>query len=118
MKIKVIYLVLLLLTAPFAHSQNLDRRGWLGVQFENLPAEEVQNLKLSQAGAVIVIQVIEGSSADVAGVRINDIIVECNGKAITQINDLLAVASQTAVPALNEARADFYFSQTPIMDCC
>jgi uncharacterized protein len=91
---RIIYIVLLLLTAAFTHSQNLARRGWLGVHFENLPAEEVQNLKLSQAGAVKVQQVIEGSSADLAGVLANDIIVECNGKAITQISDLSAVASE------------------------
>lgn len=94
MKNFIFHFVLLLLTATFAHSQNLHRRGWLGVHFENLPTEEVQNLKLSQIGAVKVLQVIEGSSADAVGIRINDIIVECNGKAITQIGDLSAVASE------------------------
>jgi uncharacterized protein len=91
---RIIYIFFLLLTATPAHSQNLERRGWLGVQFENLPIEEVKNLKLSQAGAVIVVQVIEGSSANLAGVLAKDIIVECNGKAITQISDLSAVASE------------------------
>lgn len=93
MKRTILFLVLLLFAITFAHSQNLQRKGWLGVHFENLPAEETQKLKLSQEGAVKVLQVIEGSSASVAGVKVNDIIVECNGKTIAHISDLSAVAS-------------------------
>jgi uncharacterized protein len=94
MKNKILFLILLLLAATFTHSQNLQRRGWLGVQFENLSPEEVSELKLLQAGAVRVLQVIEGSSAEMSGVRENDIIIECNGQAITQIGDLTAVAAE------------------------
>jgi uncharacterized protein len=93
MKLSIQFFLILLFTTTITHSQNLQRRGWLGVQFENLPAEETRNLKLSQAGAVKVLQVIEGSSASVAGIKVNDIIFECNGLAITQVSDLSEVAS-------------------------
>lgn len=97
MKSKMFHLAMLMLAATFTHSQNLQRRGFLGVYFENLSVEEVRTLKLSQAGAVIVQQVIEGGSADLAGVLANDIIVECNGKVITEISDLSAVVSAFTV---------------------
>jgi uncharacterized protein len=93
MKNTTLILGLLLFASTFAHAQNLQRKGWLGVQFENLAAEDVKKLKLSQNGAVKVVQVIENSSASSAGVLENDVIVECNGTLITQISDLSTVAS-------------------------
>jgi uncharacterized protein len=89
----IILQLLLLFAATVAHSQNLQRKGWLGVHFENLQSEETQRLNLTQSGAVKVLQVIEGSTASHAGIEVNDIIVECNGKTILEISDLLAIAS-------------------------
>ena len=85
---------LLLIAVTFARSQNLHRKGWLGVYFENLSAEEIQKLKLSQDGAVKVLQVIEGSSASDAGIWPNDIITGCNGVIITHTGDLSEAASE------------------------
>ena len=93
MRTTFLFLLLLMFTVSLSHSQNLKRKGWLGVQFENLPAEEAQKLKLSQSGAVRVLRVIDGSSASDAGVKENDIITVCNGITITQTGELSEIAS-------------------------
>jgi len=86
-------IAIVIFTFIAAYAQNLQRKGWLGVHFENLPASEAKNLELSQSGAVVVLAVINASSADEAGVQVGDIIIKCNGKTIANIGDLSGVAS-------------------------
>ncbi|MCC5929166.1 MAG: PDZ domain-containing protein [Cyclobacteriaceae bacterium] len=93
MKNLLIAMCLLLLASSFVHSQNLERKGWLGIQFENVSAEEAAKNNLSPPAGVKVQQVITGSTAEAISLQIQDIIVKCNGKAIAQINDLLEIAS-------------------------
>lgn len=93
MKRTILLLPFLLFSITAVQSQNLPRKGWLGVQFENLPDEEIRNLELSHEGAVRVLQVVAGGSASMAGVQVNDIIVGCNGMVINRVSDLSDVAS-------------------------
>lgn len=55
------------------------QRGWLGVSIEN-----ISEAKSGQAGVagVMVLNVVEGSPADTAGLEANDVIVSINGQAV------------------------------------
>lgn len=64
------------------------KRGYLGVQVQNVNPDLAEEFKLDKARGAIVSQVLEGSAAEEAGVRPGDIIVSINGKAVDGANDV------------------------------
>jgi len=69
-------------------------RGWLGVQLQEIDPRLAARLRLKSARGALVSAVIAGSPADRAGLQPGDVIVQWNGKAINNRDDLpLAVAA-------------------------
>ena len=63
-------------------------RPWLGVQIRTLDGEIAQYYHLEQQWGVIVVDVVNGSPADKAGIHAGDIIIGLDGKKITTAEEL------------------------------
>ena len=64
------------------------RRAWLGVAVGPRPLPPRVAGRLDREGAIEVIEVVEGSPAAQAGVRIEDLLVDLDGVALTATDDL------------------------------
>jgi Do/DeqQ family serine protease len=64
------------------------RRGMLGVNIQNITDEIAESLELKQRSGVLVSNVRQGSAADKAGVKRNDVITAINGEKIEDSNVL------------------------------
>jgi serine protease Do len=71
-------------------------RGWLGVYIQNVTPEIAQAMKLSSPQGVIVSKVQENSPAIKAGLKPEDIILQFNGKDITNTVELSTFVASTA----------------------
>ncbi|MGB9668094.1 MAG: DegQ family serine endoprotease [Thermosulfidibacteraceae bacterium] len=70
-------------------------RGYLGVYIQEITPEIAKNLKLPVNKGVIITRVEKNSPAEKAGLKMDDIIIEFNGKKIEHINDLTVSVSTT-----------------------
>ncbi len=64
-------------------------RGWLGVRIQDLSPELADYYKVPSKNGAIVIEVFENNPADKAGMLVNDVIVELDGKKIKTSLDLI-----------------------------
>lgn len=64
-------------------------RGYLGVVFKSLDKDLAEYFGIDSNKGVIVIEVIEDSPADKAGIEVGDVILEYNGEEINTLNELL-----------------------------
>ncbi|MDQ2696562.1 MAG: DegQ family serine endoprotease [Pseudomonadota bacterium] len=91
-----------------AHGQ--VTRGWLGVVIQNLDAELAQSFGLDRARGALVSQVLADSPAARAGVQTGDVIIDFNGKPVSQSGQLpylvgsTAPGTQVPVTVLREGR--------------
>jgi serine protease Do len=72
-------------------------RGWLGVGIQDLTPELAEYYNLKAEKGVLVTQVFEGDPADKAGVKVNDIILSVDGKAVSTGRELSAMIANTPV---------------------
>ncbi len=71
-------------------------RGWLGVSIQPVTKELSQAFGLKDEGGALVSEVTPESPAQKAGIRTGDVIVEFDGKAIKEMNELPRVVAATA----------------------
>lgn len=64
-------------------------RGYLGISLQDLTPELAENFGLKESNGAIVTSVVDDSPAAKAGVKFEDIIVEFQGKPITDSRDLM-----------------------------
>jgi len=76
-------------------------RGWLGVAPQDLTDRLAEQLKLKEARGVLVADVVAGSPADKAGLQPGDVIVQWNGKKVSDVGDFrfLVAASRAGSTA-------------------
>jgi len=72
-------------------------RGWLGVYIQKVTPEIAESLGLADAHGALVADVMDDTPASNAGVEVGDVIVEFDGHAIKESNDLPAIVARTAV---------------------
>ena len=72
-------------------------RGWLGVAMQDLSGDLAEQLKLGEARGVLVADVVRGSPAGKAGIQPGDVIVQWDGKSVTNPNDLRFLVAKTKV---------------------
>lgn len=70
------------------------QRGFLAVQVQDLTPELANAFNIQQAGGAVISNVIEGSTADKAGLEIGDVVLEAGTQQITRGNDLRAIIGQ------------------------
>jgi serine protease Do len=62
-------------------------RGRLGIQIKDLTSDTAESLGIKETKGIIVIDVVEGSAAEKAGLKRYDVIVEFNGQKVEQANE-------------------------------
>ena len=72
-------------------------RGWLGVMIQPVTPELAAQFKLDRPIGALIGEVSPNSPADKAGIKAGDVIVEFNGKEISQVNSLPNLVAQTPV---------------------
>jgi serine protease Do len=86
--------------ASFVYNQLVSggrvKRGYLGVLLESVKAEFARVYGLKDSKGAIITDVREGP-ARAAGIQVNDIIIEFNGKALTNSQDLINKVASTPV---------------------
>ena len=70
-------------------------RGWLGVYIQALTPELAKSFGLKEAKGAVITQVIKDSPADKAGLKEGDIIIEYNGKKISELRELPRMVAAT-----------------------
>jgi len=71
-------------------------RGWLGVYIQNITPDLAEALKLKSTNGILVTQVQEGSPADKAGLKEEDVIVKFNGKKVNNSVELSTAVAATS----------------------
>jgi serine protease Do len=64
------------------------RRGWLGVQIQDLKPDIAEALKAPVKSGAVVMDVNKGTPADKAGIQIDDVIAAIDGKPVSNSKDL------------------------------
>ena len=64
-------------------------RGWVGVGVQDVTKELAESFKLPATKGVLVTQVVRGSPADKAGVKLGDILVAINNKPVSDSATML-----------------------------
>lgn len=72
-------------------------RGWLGVGVQVVTDALAKALRLSEAKGALVAQVVEGSPAAQAGLKVGDVIVEVDGRPVVKGNDLSQRVAATSI---------------------
>lgn len=75
------------------------RRGWLGVRIQNVTDELAEGLRLDRPRGALVAAVTEGGPAEAAGIKQGDVILEFNGREVTEMRRLPAMVAETGVGA-------------------
>jgi serine protease Do len=68
---------------------------YLGVFLEEVSAERKKELNLSEERGAIVMKVVEGSPAEKAGLKENDVIVSFNGRRVDSVRELQRLLGET-----------------------
>jgi serine protease DegQ len=64
-------------------------RGWIGVGVQDINKELADSFKLAASKGVLITQIERGSPADKAGVKLGDVLVAVNGKAVADTTTML-----------------------------
>ena len=64
------------------------KRGYVGVQFTELSADNAESLKTDKTVGLYVQEVLEGSGAQTAGIKVGDIISKVEGNTVYESSDL------------------------------
>jgi serine protease Do len=73
------------------------RRGWLGVRIQSVTEDIAESLELGKVRGALVADVTPTGPAEKAGIEAGDVIVEFNGKPITEMKDLPRTVADTPV---------------------
>ena len=68
---------------------------YLGVYLEEVTSDRAKELKLSEERGAVVMKVVEGSPADKAGIKENDVITSFNGRRVDTVRELQRLLGET-----------------------
>jgi len=74
-------------------------RGWLGVTIQEITPELSQKFGLNAAKGALIGDVAKGSPAEKAGIKRGDIILEFNGKKVSDVGNLRNMVAQSKIGA-------------------
>ncbi len=74
---------------PQLRDNGAVRRGYLGVNIDDLDREEAEAFGLSSTDGALVTQVVAGGPAEEAGLRHGDVIIEVEGRKVVDNRDLI-----------------------------
>lgn len=73
------------------------RRGWLGVQIQQVTDEIAETLGLEEARGALVAAITEDGPAQKAGIKVGDVILEFDGKSVEEMRKLPRIVAETDV---------------------
>jgi serine protease Do len=73
------------------------RRAWLGVRVQTVTDELAEGLRLGRATGALVASVTEGGPAEIAGIGWGDVIIEFDGRDITEMRQLPRIVAETGI---------------------
>lgn len=73
------------------------RRGWLGVRIQTVTDEIAESLGLDKAHGALVASITPGGPAEKAGLEAGDIILEFDGKPVTEMRQLPRIVAETPI---------------------
>ena len=65
------------------------KRGWLGINIQNVSEDIAEGLSLEKAGGALVTRLVDGGPATKSDLRMRDVIVEVNGEEVDDVRDLM-----------------------------
>ena len=71
-------------------------RGWFGVEVADISSDLAQSLGLKGTRGAIVGAIEKGSPAEKGGIRLGDVLVSVNGKAVSDVNQALNAIAEVA----------------------
>jgi serine protease Do len=80
-------------------------RGWLGVMIQEVTRDVIDSLGLYNQEGVLISDVFDDSPAAKAGILQGDVIIEFDGKKVTQIRNLPFMVSETPVGKIVKVKA-------------
>ncbi|MFC1673108.1 DegQ family serine endoprotease [Pseudomonadota bacterium] len=80
------------------------RRGWLGVHIQVVTPAIAETLGMKKTEGALVASVIDGGPAQNAGIRARDVIVEFDGKRVTEMRKLPRIVASTDVGRLVDVK--------------
>jgi serine protease Do len=83
--------------APQLQEKGHVTRGWLGVSIQEVTPTLAKSFDLKEKKGALVAQVVSGSPAEKAGIEQGDVIVEFDGKEVTDSKDLPRIVASTPV---------------------
>jgi len=83
--------------APQLQKKGHVTRGWLGVSIQEMTPELTKSFGLKEKKGALVAEVGSGSPAEKAGIEQGDVIVEFDGKEVTESKDLPRMVASTPV---------------------
>ncbi|HLG14584.1 MAG TPA: PDZ domain-containing protein [Blastocatellia bacterium] len=79
----------------YAFTLTTSQGGYLGVYLEEVTPDSVKELGLKEERGALVMKVVEGSPAEKAGLKENDVIVALNGKRVDSVGELQRIMGET-----------------------
>ena len=79
-------------------------RAWLGVYIQELDSETAEALEMESRNGALITDVVKDSPAEKAGIQEGDVIVQFNGKSISDPSNLKNVVSLTAPESSNKVK--------------
>ncbi len=83
--------------APQLQEKGHVTRGWLGVGIQEVTPALAKSFDLKEKKGALVAQVVSGSPAEKAGIEQGDVIVEFDGKEVTDSKDLPRIVASTPI---------------------
>jgi len=83
--------------APQLQEKGHVTRGWLGVSIQEVTPELAKSFDLKEKKGALVSQVVSGGPAEKAGIEQGDIILEFDGKEVSDAKDLPRIVASTPV---------------------
>jgi serine protease Do len=83
--------------APQLQEKGHVTRGWLGVSIQEVTPALVKSFDLKEKKGALVAHVVSGSPAEKAGIEQGDVIVEFDGKEVTDSKDLPRIVASTPI---------------------
>ena len=72
-------------------------RGWLGVQLQEITPELADSLGLKERKGALIAGIFKDNPADKAGMKVGDVVVEFDGRAVESDRDFVALVGRTLV---------------------
>ncbi len=73
------------------------RRGWLGVNIQSVTDEIAESLGLDKPRGALIASVKEGGPAQVAGIQPGDVVLDFDGKQVTDMRQLPRIVAETPI---------------------